>query len=260
MGVRSPRFLALLLVLPALALGACTAAGADSSPTPSAAAASPDSTPAACSNPDGGTCLGVLDAGTYTSSAFVPAMTFTVPDGWQNIEDLDGSFVLLPPGGSAEEYYDSRGDAISVLSDTYAARESCDLGPAAGVDRTPDGIVGYLRQRTSLQISDPKPVTVGGFTGLVVDLTLVPGNALACLAPDHWDPALFAQAGEQGVVVGPGENELMRLYLLDRGGKVTTVGVDAFGGPQDPLLGDLTAIVDSLSFAADGPSSQALAP
>ena len=260
MRVRNLRFLAILIAMPALALTACTAPAPTSSAAPRTVAPSPaPTTGTGCPNPDGGTCRGALKAGTYTSSSFVPALTYTVPDGWQNLEDLDGSFVLLPPGGSIEEYYKAKGDGITLLSDAYAARESCDFGPAAGVTRTPDGIVGYLRQRPSLHISEPQPVTVGGLTGLVVDMALVPENALACLAPDRWDPAIFAQAGQQGVVAGPGENELLRLYLLDRSGKVTTVALDAYGGAQDPLLRYLTTIVDSISFADGGSTSTALA-
>lgn len=260
MPTRGPRPLALLLAVPALALAACTggvpASGTVSPATPpSAAAPSPTATSAQCPNPEGGSCLGTLAAGTYTSSTFAPALTYTVPDGWQNVEDVDGSFTLLPPGGSFDDYLNGQGDSLTVLADTYAARESCDFGPAAGVARSADGIVGYLKQRTSLQVSEPQPTQLGGFTGVSVDLTLVPANVLTCLAPDRWDPALFAPAGESSVVAGPSENELVRVFLLDHDGQVTTVDLDAFGGPADPLLDDLQSIAESITFAASGTAS-----
>ncbi len=45
-------------------------------------------------------CLGPLDEGTYTSQRFEPALTFTVPAGWNNPWDTRGSFDLWTPGWS----------------------------------------------------------------------------------------------------------------------------------------------------------------
>jgi hypothetical protein len=47
-----------------------------------------------CPFVDGGTCLEAIDAGTYTTTTFQPSITYTVPDGWLNREDLPGNFLL----------------------------------------------------------------------------------------------------------------------------------------------------------------------
>src|SRR4029450_1280395 len=42
-------------------------------------------------------CLGPLDEGTYTSQRFEPALTFTVPAGWNNVWDARVAFGLAGP-------------------------------------------------------------------------------------------------------------------------------------------------------------------
>lgn len=56
-----------------------------------------------CPNPnpdDGGTCLGPLKAGEYTTQQFRPRLTYSVPAGWDNEESLPGNFLLIPPDPS----------------------------------------------------------------------------------------------------------------------------------------------------------------
>ena len=63
-------------------------AATSASPEPSAAtSASPE---LACPNPNGGDCLGEIPQGTHETTTFMPALTYTVPDGWANYEDLKG--------------------------------------------------------------------------------------------------------------------------------------------------------------------------
>ena len=61
---------------------------------------SPGPSTADCPNYEGGLCLGKLDAGTYSTSEFKPKLTYTVPAGWANYEDLRGQFLLVPPRGT----------------------------------------------------------------------------------------------------------------------------------------------------------------
>jgi hypothetical protein len=51
----------------------------------------------ACRFPHGGLCLGTLGAGRHRSREFRPGLAYTVPRGWQNVEDLDANLELLPP-------------------------------------------------------------------------------------------------------------------------------------------------------------------
>jgi hypothetical protein len=71
------------------------------SPTPSGSP-TPQPTPSPTFDAQGAcgarlsTCRGQLPAGTYTSRAFEPALTYTVPDGWFNKFDAQMGYGLLP--------------------------------------------------------------------------------------------------------------------------------------------------------------------
>src|SRR5262245_14091276 len=72
-------------------LSACTAADSDPvPPVPVVMAAEPS-----CPTLQGQDCRGKLAPGTYTTRAFTPTLTYTVPDGWSNRQDRSGNFVLL---------------------------------------------------------------------------------------------------------------------------------------------------------------------
>jgi hypothetical protein len=83
----------------ASAIGGSPLASTSSSAPALPSAAVSSATPAGCPNPDGGQCLGPIAAGTYSTVVFGPTITYTVPAGWANYEDLPGNFLLIPPGG-----------------------------------------------------------------------------------------------------------------------------------------------------------------
>ncbi len=86
----------------ALALLFAACGGADlPPPQASQAATTPPATP--------------MPAGTYTSSAFQPAVTYTVPDGWVTVGDAAKSFQLSPA--------DSDIDGIYLFRDVSAASQ-----------------------------------------------------------------------------------------------------------------------------------------
>jgi len=178
-----------LIALIVLAGGCSTAgqqAGGEASPPPSAEVSAPG-TPAqiTCPNPHGGSCLGALAAGTYTTKNFQPTLTYTVPDGWGNFEDLDGNFLLLPPGATLEGGDAGTDDYIGIYS-SVAAVQGCGSGSAPGVGHTPADIAAHLTaNREALKVSAPQAATVGGLQGLVLDLELQTGFTDGCdlLAP-----------------------------------------------------------------------------
>src|SRR5262245_64709633 len=97
-----------IVIAAAAAVTVLTACGSGSSAQPGAAeagtpaVAQTSSEPTArptCPNPEGQFCLGRLDAGTYSTVQFQPSLTYTVPAGWGNYEDMAGNFLLVPPDG-----------------------------------------------------------------------------------------------------------------------------------------------------------------
>lgn len=112
-------------------------------------------------------CLGPLEEGTYTSQRFEPALTFTVPAGWNNPWDTRGAFTLWTPGWSP-------GNTLF-------------MEPGLQVDRDPrpgDGCVDATVGTSAIELATwvanhpaivggaPSPVEVGGLTGYQLDVSL----------------------------------------------------------------------------------------
>ena len=226
-----------------LALAACQSSGTGGSPSGSAASPTSAATPAATPEPlavprptdiptdgtcdQGHVCLGLLAVGTtYQTRAFEPRITFTVPStGWENLADEGTVFMLLP--------ISAPGDAIVFFRGAKAAQG--DGSFATAVD-TVAGLSDWLASSQLLDVTAATPVTVGGLSGVTMDITIaagavnhppschiqtcVPifkGQDLTALPAWHWD-------WESD---GP---EIQRLYLLTASDGVVAIFVDSLDG------------------------------
>ena len=153
-------------------------------------------------------CLGPLDEGTYTSQRFEPALTFTVPAGWNNPWDTRGAFDLWTPGWSDASYLlDSPG--LSVRRDPRPERGCVD----ATVGTSAIELATWVANHPAIAAGAPSPVEVGGLTGYQLDVWLADtwrescpgGPAAVWLFEDLYlrDPNKYA------------EFATMRLILLD---------------------------------------------
>ena len=249
--LRQLRLIGALLVL---VLAACQPSASGGLPSASAAsstsAAAPSDTPEplAVSRPtdiptdgtceQGHICLGLLTAGTtYQTRAFEPGITFTVPStGWENLADEGTVLMLLP--------ISAPGDAIVFFRGAKAAQG--DGSFATAVD-TVAGLSDWLASSQLLDVTAASPVTVGGLSGVTMDITiaagavnhppschvqtcvpLLKGQDLTAHPPWHWD-------WESD---GP---EIQRLYLLTATDGVVAIFVDSLDGTT----------FDTLSTAAD---------
>jgi len=184
-------------------------------------------------------------AGTYTSSAFRPPITYTLPDGWL-VADDSAEYLALEPVTS-----DAIG--IRVFRSPRAASQdpACPVTAAPGVGTTAKDLVDWIRARPGLVAGDPVTVTMGGLAGLSVDLAIVAGWTPSCpFANGIPTVALFVGATDTGfrwVVAG---SERLRLAVLDVPGSGTVVvDLDAFEGSlMDGLLPAAAPIVGSLKF------------
>ena len=221
----------------------------------------------ACPNPDGGTrnrCRGDLPPGTYTTTAFEPTLTYTVGGGWSNMEDLPGNFLLIPPGGSLDGVNPMTSDFLGVYTSVVPPLP-CVEQAAAPTVTTPQVYVDWLRAQPQLATTEPSTVTIGGLTGLQVDVSLVEDQACS-------DPAIAEAYGLVILGIGPSQlthgvvpNYPLRLDLLADGQGVLAVELaDAPNGGSrfpdwwtaaEPLLGtfhftpDQTAITTTSSIA-----------
>ncbi len=202
-------------------LAACSTAGSPSSPAASA-----------------------LPAGTYTSKAFQPAVTYTLPAGWDNPDDSATYFRIRPAGSEIV--------GIDLFRDPLAASQdpACPETAQPGVGGSSLQLATWIRSLPGLVVSEPKLVEVGGLRGTQLDVGLKDGWKESCPFANG-SPTVPLFVGSKGeyrwIVVG---SERLRLDLLDvPGGGTVVVDIDAFDGSLiDQLIAAATPIVESMRF------------
>jgi hypothetical protein len=221
------RFVAGLFVS-ATVIAACGSSGATPTPAPSGPPA--------------------LAPGTYTSSAFSPALTFTVPAGWEEAADTPTYLEIRPAGSEVA--------GIHLFRDPAAASQDlqCPQTPEAGVGGSSSELAAWIRDRPGLVVGDPKLASVGGLRGTEIDLAILDGWTASCPFADGAPTVpLFVgvKAEYRWVVAG---SERLRLDLLDvPGGGTLVVDIDAFDGAlMDDLLRVAAPIVGTFKFAGSG--------
>lgn len=207
------------LFVAALAAGCGTSNPAHSDspatlPTTTTNAPQQSPTAAACPNPNGGECLGTLTAGSYHTSAFRPQLRYTVPPGWQNMEDLDANVELIPPYSALSQVDAGTGDYIGIYRDV-TLEDGCASGPVRGLAHTPAAMMKHLKQRPDLSVLGLHRIRVGGLSGLVADIRQRPTWRRTC--PYSGGQPLssvlvgLADTGLDHPVI---PRQTMRLYLL----------------------------------------------
>lgn len=240
------------IVMLAVALSALPVPVIAASPSPSPSATTPAATagpPVTCPNPHGGRCLGPLSAGTYTTSRFVTPITYTVPDGWANHEDLYGNFLLLPPGSTVEAVDAGMADYIGIYQGVAIAAEDCASRPEVGVGTTPDEMAAALTARAGLRVTEPVAVEVGGLPGLMIDIAADTASGGGCVVPDLATPIvpLIIGAGPASLEHAQLDGFTTRLYLLEH--DLTNIVIEVSDVTDvSGVTADYEPVIDSLVF------------
>jgi hypothetical protein len=217
-----------------------------------------------CLNP-ANWCLGVVEAGTYSSQYFVPAIKFgdtlradfgalsyTVPDGWANSADWPSVYEIMrassyAAGGSNEGAVAP--DVIALLRAPSAARldGNCPevVEPGIGTDRT--ALTAWILGHPGLRVTEQPAVTIDGLEATVLDLAVASDWTEKC---DPVNPFIAAPlfVGDYHVAVAKGDR--LRVILVDLpAGTTVAITVD----PEDPaafgaLIAETLPIVESFDF------------
>jgi len=153
--------------------------------------------------PPGQVCLGPLDEGTYTSQRFEPALTFTVPAGWNNVWDSRGAFDLWAPGWSddtADQGTDCRSGpypcgylfdqpGLKLHRDVRAFREDCSDAVDAGAGTSALELATRVTDHPGIATDGPSPVEIGGLAGYQLDVSIA----------ETWHKSCPGSAGFVGV-------------------------------------------------------------
>lgn len=232
--------------------GATSSASAQ--PDGSSGNAAAESPTVVCPNPHGGACLGELAQGTYTTKLFATQLSYTVADGWANLEDLPGNVLLVPPTASAEGVDAGTADYVGLYDGIAVASADCFERPQSDVDTTPAAMAAWFVAHPGLDTTDPTAVSVGGLDGLVLDLRLADDYTGTCpYAQPEGTPLLPMIIGARPAEV----HHVMccdiatRLYLLaGQAGRVLAIELSDVPGGAD--LEGLDAVVDDFVFSTEG--------
>ena len=195
-----------------------------------------------------GSCVGELSAGTHRTSTLRPALTYTVPLGWTNFTDHPGVFGLVPPGGDWQAVDTGQSDYLDVITSIATARDGCADGH--GSIHTPEGFARWLRHEPGIALTNLTPVTIGGLSGVVVDLRMRKDWKKTC----PWSHGIPAQQALTGLPPSPSELNhsmlpppmVMRLYLLHY--KHETLGIEIDEVSGDSKLDSYSAVVKTFRF------------
>jgi len=180
--------------------------------------------------------------------SFSPRITYVVPSGWTNVEDLPSIFLLVPPVGTVDGVDADTSDFLGIYRGVAAADPDCTRGMEKGVGQSSAALAAWLRAHEELIATAARPVNVGGVTGLVIDLRLDPKYRGTCpYLPDR-SPVVPLLYGVQsaGVEHGITPSYTTRLYLLDSQG--TNTVIEVVDHPGGTGTADYARIVERLRF------------
>ena len=258
---RSRSLVMIILGILGLVVVACQAAPSGGSPagshgsapsTTPTASAKPLSLPRPTDLPTDGTCeedhvcLGLLDPGkTYTTSDFLPHVTFSVPDaGWENLVDGQATFQLLPIA--------TPGDAIAFFREPKASGTG-----ASSVGPTVDDLAVWLAANPLLEVTPPQVVTVGGLSGVSMNIRI----AADAENQDRGCPVQVCVPLLKGLDPSPpvewdwdwgsAGTEMQRLYLVTwTDGTVVAIFIDSLDGTSfDALAPQAEVILQTMQFS-----------
>lgn len=207
-------------------------------------------------------CLGRLEPGSYASHYIDPsipydgawkprfgAITYDVPNGWENTADYPTTYFLQPWDASGHMGVFVHSEAVIMSAD-----ESCTELPEPGVGRTAEAMTTYLTSAEGIVATTPVATTIGGLAGWTFDISLDPSWTRSCPhAAGTPARALFTDPdrvdGGTSVVQQAGAPKRLWLLDLDDGRTLVIYATAANQAAWDEMLVEATPIVESMNFA-----------
>ena len=210
-----------------------------------------------------------LTPGKHATSVFDPLadpaspmrLSYTVPAGWQVIDDSTPAFLLhrFVEGAKGEPNTDT---VIGVLiqpriaADLPAGAACGPFGEAPGFGSGVADLVAAIRARPGVVASAPAAVTIGGYAGRMLDLELASSWTGGCAGP--MGPVIGVPiVVEAGPAIGPSiglvPHHPIRLILLDlTGGRTLAIAIQDLASPGPDLFQALMEqampVVESFEF------------
>jgi len=146
---------------------------------------------------------GILPAGSQTTRVFIAGSTYTVPDGWVNDADNPLQYFLFPDtSANQDEYAVSRETAQDIILTSQVANNMGVICEATGTFQgsTAARVIDWVTANEAFSTTEPVTVTIGGLSGLQVDLQLNPDWTGSC-QPTPEDPPTSDYTDRRGRVI-----------------------------------------------------------
>ena len=165
-----------------------------------------------------------LRAGKHSSNYFRPRLSYVVPDGWANTVDIFDQFDL--------QLIDS-GASIRLFHDEFG--------------QTPADIADWLLTRTGVEVASfPEDVSVGGLTGLRLDLDAAEG---AEQDPNGEGLEVLILSGSAVLAFWIATGEIVRLWLLTHGDSTVLIWTDVYDHEISSWIDISDTIVQGFQFS-----------
>ncbi len=218
---------------------------------------------AQCLDPNNG-CLGIVEAGTYSSQYFAPAvapgatpradfgaLAYSVPAGWANSADWPSMYEIMRgpsySAGGVNEGVETP-DAITLLARPSAASlDSCAEAAAAGVGTDRAALAAWLLAHPGLSVTERPAIAIDGLQASVLDLAVSENWTETC---DTTNPFVAAPVfvGDYHWALAKGDR--MRVILVDLpAGTTVAITVDVEKAATfDALVAETMPIVETFDF------------
>jgi hypothetical protein len=198
------------------------------------------------------TDLGPQQAGRHEATVFrlfaygtAGRLAYTVPAGWVGTSMNSGQFWLVRPG-------DSGSAGLRLISNAYASDQDapCNLNQGAGgIGQTPQELADWLTTLPGLVVSAPTEVSIGGLSGIMVDLSMAADWTPTCDSGIYTFSLSSPEGGDWSDrlrIAGTGKQ---RYILLDRGdGSSLVIDIEAPAAGWDAFLTEVQPVIDGLEF------------
>jgi len=187
--------------------------------------------------------LGSLSPGTYRTVSFQPPFSFSVGGGWSLLADEPDNFFM--------EYLTRPRGGMGAFRTNVVYLGPCSDSQTQRIEGGADALLSWLEQHPHLEAVDPRPRTVGGITGIQIDVT-TPEQAEPC--PTESDLHLIRlENPDHSVLLPPGDE--IRLVVLDVPGGTVTFDMSIAAYAPDDLyerfLAEVDAVLDTVDFVED---------
>jgi hypothetical protein len=179
---------------------------------------------------------GALSPGRYVAELHRPPIAFSVGDGWLARRNYPDGLSLRATGLGGE--LDT--GIISVGLDG-----PCSDDPQVVLGTRPQDLIAWLQSREDLDVTNPRAVNVGGFTGISVDVQQVPGSGC-----DGENLTALYFSGQDSTWLAPGEQ--VRLMALDVEGTTVTLELYTVPDSREELLARAQEVIETITFPATG--------